>query len=578
MYQALKKILGDEHTRQLNLYLVLVIGFSVIQGQALMMLVPALDALFRQDFAAMETHILYFAVAVMFGCFFHYQHTMQGFKLALVLLKNLHHRLGDHLMTLPMGWFSMEKIGRLSRSATNGSLSVTNIFVRLLASVVSGILTPLTIAFLMLFIDWRMGATLLLCAPVIYFTHKWCAKWIGEMEKSTDRAGVEASNRVVEFAGNQQVLRIFGLSQEGYQPLESALDSQNAAGGSMLSQTIPRLLVGGGVVQLSFIAHVIVGLTLVLHQELSPAELIALLALSARFTGPLAELAGKSGLLKMAVNDLTRLNEVFDEKPLTEPGKTRDITRPGEVNFEHVEFQYTDTQPVFSDFSLNIPARSMTAIVGSSGSGKTTLMRLIMRYFDVQQGRVMVGGVDVRQQTIQELFSQISLVMQNVYLFDDTLEANVRIGRPDAAPECIEEAMQLAGVNEVIRRLPNGSHTKVGEGGSLLSGGEKQRVAIARAILKNAPVIIFDEATAALDGENERVIQHAMHVLRQRATLIVITHNLSTITLADQIVVLEQGHIVQLGCHTELASRQGRYRDFWQERLKVREWRLATSG
>ncbi|NOI30450.1 ABC transporter ATP-binding protein [Vibrio coralliilyticus] len=575
MYRALSRILEDTSIRHFQVYLLLIFLYSIIQGLALMMLAPILTELFRNDIQAVERHLMHLTGLVIIGAILHYAHTMSGFKLAMVVLNNAHRRLGDHLMTLPMGWFTSNKIGRLSRTASGGTLSITNIFVRLLFSFVSGVVTPLTIATMMMILDWRLGLTALFCIPILYLAHRWSARWISKMEKHTDQAGVEASNRVVEFARNQHVLRTFDVSKQGYWPLEQAIEAQTSAGGAMLAQTLPRLLVSGGLVQVMYVVLAFVGVTLSLQDALPPAELIAFLALAARFTGPLAELAGRSGMLKMAFNDLDRLTAVLESPSLPEPKEPPSLTRIGEIVFSQVHFHYPQSPPVFSGLSLTIPNRTMTAIVGPSGSGKTSVIRLVLRYFDVQQGQVSVGGIDVRQQTLSGLMAQVSVVMQKVYLFDDTLEANVRLGRPNATETELREAIALSGLDKVTARLPNGKLTKVGEAGHLLSGGEKQRVSIARAILKRAPIIIMDEATSALDPENEAIIRHAMTVLKTRSTLIVIAHHLPSIVDADQIIVMDKGRIHQQGDHQNLVNETGLYRTLWDKQKLNHDWRMT---
>lgn len=576
MFSDLKKILGPDEAKQLNYYMVWLIGFSVLQGIAMVMLVPLLSALFLKDSAAFMMYLAILALLVALICFAHYQHTMKGFNLALTVLGRLHQRLGDHLITLPLGWFSAEKAGRLSKSATEGALMVTNILAHFMSPVVSGLVTPATIAFLMLFIDWRMGIVALCCGPLIYIAHRWSSKWIGLSEIEVDAAGVEVNNRVVEFAQKQSLLRVFGLAQEGYRPLDESIAAQQQAGRAMLDHTLPRLLAGGMIVQLTFILLVVVGVILFLNQALLAIELVVLLALLARLTSPLAEAAGRSGLLRMASNDLNRLARIFNEAPLNVPKVTAAITQPGDVRFDNVQFGYDSRHPILSNLSLHAPQNTMTAIIGSSGSGKTTISRLMMRFFDVQQGAVYVGGVDVRQQTTEALMAQISLVMQDVYLFDDTLEANIRIGCPDASAEALAEAAHLAGIDEMIQRLPNGWLTRVGEGGAALSGGERQRVSIARAIIKNAPIMLLDEATSSLDPENEYYIRQAMAVIKQRSTLIVIAHHMPTIMSADQILFLENGHIEAQGSHDVLINQSERYQQFWQGRMQAKGWCLRN--
>jgi ATP-binding cassette, subfamily B, bacterial IrtB/YbtQ len=281
-------------------------------------------------------------------------------------------------------------------------------------------------------------------------------------------------------------------------------------------------------------------------------------------------------VLRMARNDLRRIIDVLGERPLPEPTASPSVPEPGRIELDAVAFGYEPGRPVLRGVSFTVPPRTMTALVGSSGSGKTTVTRLIARFFDVDSGTVRVGGRDVRDQTTDALMAQLSLVFQDVYLFDDTLEANIRLGRPDASDAQVREAARLAGVDEIVERLPQGWATRVGEGGASLSGGERQRVSVARAILKDAPIVLLDEATAALDPENDRFVQNALQTLRERSTLLVIAHRLPTVMAADQILVLDEGTIVERGAHAELLATGGRYAAFWLERSRARGWRVRA--
>ncbi|MCA1184964.1 MULTISPECIES: ABC transporter ATP-binding protein [unclassified Saccharopolyspora] len=577
MIRHLATILGPQHRGALRSYLAWLVGYAVLEGLAMAFLVPVLGAVLSGDTGAAWRWLGALAIAVLATCVARYQQAMQGFRLALVTLGTLHRRLGDHVASLPLGWFSSEKVGRLSRSATGGTFMVTNVFAHLLTPVVSGVVTPATVAVAMLVLDWRLGLVMVLAAPLLYLTHRWSAHWIGRSEQQRDAADALAGNRVVEFARNQQTLRAFGRGAEGYAPLEEAIDGRGRAAGRMLTETMPRLLASGLAVQLSFAALVAVGVALVLGSAIEPVTLVALLALAARFVGPLTEVAGLSGMVRMAGNDLRRLAEIFDEEPLAEPAAAAEVTRPGEIEFDAVRFGYDPANPVLRDVSLRVPPRTMTAVVGASGSGKTTITRLIMRFFDVDSGVVRVGGADVRELGTAGLAEQVSLVMQDVYLFDDTLEANIRIGRPAATDEELREAARLAGVHEIVERLPQGWATPVGEGGASLSGGERQRVSVARAVLKGAPIVLLDEATAALDPENERYVQDALRSLMRTSTLVVIAHKLPTVVAADQILVLDDGRIAERGTHEELLAADGRYAEFWNRRTRSRGWRLVSA-
>ncbi|MFA7901196.1 ABC transporter ATP-binding protein [Pseudomonas aeruginosa] len=574
MIRSLLTLLGPSHAVRLYRYLAWLVASAVLQGLAVALLVPILQALFAGDLSTALVWLSALAAMVVLTCIAHYQQAMKGFALALVVLTTLHDRLGQHLMRLPLGWFNSEKIGRLSRSATSGTLMVTGLFAHYLGPVVSGMVIPATVALTLFVFDWRLGLTAVACAPLIYFTHHWSANAIGANDQRVEAAATLAGNRVVEFARYQQVLRAFGQAQSGYAPLQAANQAQKAAGGSMLSQTFPRLLAGGLCVQLAFALLVGVGIALASSGEIDAIQLVALLALAARFVGPLAEAAARSGLLRMAGNDLEQLADILRTAPLAQPKVSQPLSAPGSLAFEQVSFAYPGGPSVIEHLSFKVPPRSMTAIVGASGSGKTTITRLLMRFFDASEGQVKVGGVDVRDLSNEALMAQLSLVMQDVYLFDDSLEANIRVGNPDADAEQVAEAACLAGVDEIVARLPQGWATPVGEGGASLSGGERQRVSLARALLKRAPIVLLDEATAALDPQNEAYVQAAIRTLMHSATVLVIAHRLPTIMAADQILVLDRGRLVETGTHAQLLASNGRYAGFWHDRQRASGWRL----
>lgn len=578
MIRSLVTLLGPAHATRLYHYLAWLVTSAVLQGLAVALLVPILHALFAGDLPTAMAWLAGLAAMVVLTCIAHYQQAMKGFALALVVLTTLHDRLGQHLVSLPLGWFNSEKVGRLSRSATSGTLMVTGLFAHYLGPVVSGVVVPATVALTLFVFDWRLGLTAVLCAPLIYFTHHWSAAAIGSNDARVEAAATLAGNRVVEFARYQQVLRAFGRTQDGYQPLQAANLAQKQAGGSMLSQTFPKLLAGGLTVQLAFALLVGVGIALAAQGEIDAIQLVALLALAARFVGPLAEAAARSGLLRMAGNDLDQLVGILREPPLPEPVASQPLTAPGSLAFEQVSFAYPSGPTVLRNLTFDAPAHSMTAIVGASGSGKTTVTRLLMRFFDATEGHVKVGGVDVRELSNEALMAQLSLVMQDVYLFDDSLEANIRVGSPDASARQVAEAARLAGVDEIVARLPQGWNTPVGEGGASLSGGERQRVSLARALLKRAPIVLLDEATAALDPQNEAFVQAAIRSLMQSSTVLVIAHRLPTIMAADQILVLDEGRLVEAGTHAQLLSLEGRYAGFWHDRQRAGGWRLNAQA
>ncbi|MEU0987324.1 ABC transporter ATP-binding protein [Streptomyces sp. NPDC005953] len=577
MIRDLAAVLGPDHRPALVRYLGTLALTGVSQGAAVAFIVPVLGRLLAGDTDGAAQWLPWMGGAVALSLLAHYAQAMLGFRLALVILTTLHHRLGDHAVTLPLGWFDGTTVGRLSRIGTKSVFSIAGSCAHLLQPLVTGVLAPATVIVVMLWHDWRLGLAVLVCSPLILLTARLSVRLMTRSDEENDRAGVEAANRVLEFARDQTVLRAFGRTTEGYRPLEDALEEQRIAARRQVVLSIPGMLLSGFAVQLCFSALIGVGALLALRDSVDPVELIALLALVARFTGPLAEVGELAGVLRMAGNDLRRVREVLDESPLPAPERSTPVRTPGEIELTGVRFGYAEGPDVLDGVGFTVPPRTMTALVGASGAGKTTVTRLIARFSDVRGGTVRVGGTDVREQRTEDLMAQLALVFQDVHLFDDTLIGNIRIGRPDATDEEVHRAARLAGVDEIVDRLPDGWSARVGEGGRALSGGERQRVSVARALLKNAPVVLLDEATAALDPENEAAVQRALEELRANSTLLVIAHRLSTVMTADQIVVLHEGRVAERGTHADLLALDGHYARFWHERSRAAGWRITAA-
>ena len=288
------------------------------------------------------------------------------------------------------------------------------------------------------------------------------------------------------------------------------------------------------------------------------------------------ELVGSMASVARVVEaSLDRMESVLDTPSLDENGKDI-IPKHLGIEMRHVSFAYEDKE-IIHDISFTIPEKTTCAIVGPSGSGKTTICSLIARFWDVQQGQILVGGYDVREYTCDSLLRNFSIVFQHVYLFEDTIENNIKFGRPEATANQVIDAAKRACCHDFIMSLPQGYKTKVGEGGSSLSGGEKQRISIARAILKDAPIIILDEATASVDPENQQELQKAIEELTKNKTILMIAHRLSTVRSANQIIVLENGEIIQLGTHRELMAQEGLYRRFVNVKEQTIGWRLRRN-
>ncbi len=386
----------------------------------------------------------------------------------------------------------------------------------------------------------------------------------------------ELSMRIVEFASNQPALRSAGRADDDL-PLEEALAEESRASRRDLWYSLLGNLLNGVVTQIVVIGLIMLAAGFAISGELAPLEAFAFIGIALRANQILAEIGEQRLGIEAQRPNVATADRLLGAPVLSGAADPVTLSEPGQIELDHVSFGYLPEVRVLDDVSLEVPARTMTALVGPSGSGKTTIARLVARFYDIDSGTVRVGGVDVRDQPVEQLMGQLSMVFQDVYLFDDTLRANVLVGNPSAPDEQVQRAADLAGVSEIVDRLPDGWNSLVGEGGRALSGGERQRVSVARALLKGSEIVLLDEATSALDPENEANVVAAVEALRRRSTVLVIAHKLDTIRSADAIVVFDDdGTVVQAGTHEELIAVDGRYRDFWHSREQAAGWRLTA--
>ncbi|MGW0518510.1 ABC transporter ATP-binding protein [Crossiella sp. NPDC003009] len=575
MIRSLLSVLGPAHAAPLRRMIGVMALASVLQGLAFALLVPVLRALLGPSPADAWPWLGVFAAVALAQSLAAYAAQVAGYRAGSTLSRGLHHRLGDHIASLPLGFFTGDRLGKLGQLTSGGVINVMQVPAHLLRPLIDAVLTPATVVALMYLFDWRLALAATLSAPVLYFVYQWSGALIQRTDRGRDLVIAEAGGRVVEFAQTQPVLRAFGRTVQGYRLLDEALVAQRDAGRRMITTGVWGLVGFGLVVQAAFTVLLVLGVSLALGGSLGVPELLALLVLAARFVEPLAMAADLGGAIRLGRNALHRMTELLAAPLLPEPAAPR---KPGDASIELVDVSFGyDSRPVLTNVSLRVPPRSMTALVGPSGSGKTTVTRLIARFFDVDSGSVRLGGVDVREIAGEQLMSLVSLVFQDVYLFEGTIEENIRVGRPGASEEQVRAAARLARVEEIVERLPGGWSARIGEGGVTLSGGERQRISIARAILKDAPIVLLDEATAALDPENESAVQDALTALTADRTLLVIAHRLQTVVAADRIVVLEAGRVAESGTHEELLTLGGRYAEFWAERNRAHGWRLLPT-
>ena len=568
---------GFSHVMYLSCIVGLVRGFSLIS------FIPAAIALTSgQPAWGMDLRGWLIALAVCAAASFilEYFLAIRSYVVAFDFLTNMHRAIGDKIASLPLGAFRADTAGKTSRLVSRELMMLGEIFAHMYSPLIAAIVTSLTMLAGITVFSPVLGVVCLVSVPIVaggVWVARRCLLSGSALKEAPAR---ELSHRIVEYATKQGALRACGRSAS-YEPLQRAEELYGAAARrSLIRETLGQITNGmaAQVVVVSLICAI--GL-LAVGGSVSPVEAVVAIGLLLRFTQILVDIGMLTSAFETRRPVLDLGHEILSAPELptaSEDGESDDSAElSASVALEDVVFSYEADQPVLQGVSFRVEPGTMTAIVGPSGCGKTTIARLIARFYDVDSGVVSVGDRDVRSWDTAKLMAQLSLVFQDVYLFDDTLEANVRVGRPDASAAEIEEAARLSGVDEIVARLPMGWDTPVGEGGRALSGGERQRVSIARALLKDSPIVLFDEATSALDPENEHRVTAAMDKLRRNATLIVIAHKLDTITAADQIVVLdENGRVTQIGTHAQLfAETEGQYRGFWEARSRAAGWRLV---
>ncbi|MEM1217772.1 MAG: ABC transporter ATP-binding protein [Bacteroidota bacterium] len=490
--------------------------------------------------------------------------------------RRLRLELGNKLQRLSLGYYKSKDPGDLASVLLQDAANFENIFGHSFPNMANAIFGVLLLSGFLLYLDWRLAITLLFAIVLVVPLMQWSRWLIVRRGETQVQARTRTTSRFLEYILGIQHIKAYRRTGPKFASLQTALGDLRDASIKVEAIPGPVVLMVGVVLELFFILMIWFALFYLLDGSITVPVLIAFLIIGYRLYEPVKVLMIEYPVLNYMNISLQRIRTILDAPE--QPAGQELVPSTFDIEFANVHFSYNEEKKVLQGVSFQAKNGTMTALVGPSGSGKTTITALIARFWDAQEGRISIGGVDVKDMRPQQVYQLISEVFQEVYLFDGTIYDNIKIGRPDASPAEIQKVAELAQVPEFSDQLANGLHSNVGEGGSKLSGGQKQRISIARALLKDAPIVLLDEATASLDPENEIYIQRAIQELVRNKTVIVIAHKLSTVQRANRILVLNEGRLVESGKHEELlAMESGLYAHLWNTQQQVHGWKLSSN-
>ena len=480
--------------------------------------------------------------------------------------------IAEHLKYLPMGYFNRNSLGYITSVATNSMEALADVATRVVMMVTQGILTTIFVVLMILLFDLRIGGIAVL-GVLLYFAINSLlqkkSKTIAPLKDSSDRKLVE---KVLEYVQGIAEVKAYNLTGKKSRALNEAIDENSAANTKAEMAFVPIMFLQNLTAKLLGVVVAIISVAFYLNGTMELLNAVVMILAAFILFGALDTAGNYSALLRNVDLYVGKAQAVLNMPTMDIDGKDI-IPSSYDIDVENAEFSY-DKRKIIDGVSIHIPQHTTTAIVGPSGGGKTTLCHLISRFWDVDKGCVKLGGVDVREYSMDSLMRNFSFVFQSVYLFQDTIANNIRFGQPDAPMEKVIEASRKACCHDFIMALPDGYDTVIGEGGASLSGGEKQRISIARAIMKDAPIIILDEATANVDPESEQELTVAIEALTKEKTILMIAHRLKTVRHADNILVIDKGRIAQSGTHEQLMEQGGIYRRFVESREQAVGWKV----
>ena len=483
--------------------------------------------------------------------------------------------IAEHLRYLPMGFFNKNSLGVITNVTTNTMESLADIATRIVMITTQGILTTAVITCFVFAFDWRIG--LVLTAGIVLYII-----FNAVMQQATrpaaprkHRADEDMVSQVIEYVQGIAEVKNYSMTDDTAKKLDAAITEKQGADTHLEYTVIPWVTMQNLATKMTGVVMCILSLKLYFAGSMPLLYCIMMMVASFMVYESLDSMSSFTALMRNIHIAVTKTKEILDMPPMDIDGAEIEPLKR-DIELKKVSFSY-DKKKIIDGVSLRIPEKTTTAFVGPSGGGKTTLCHLMARFWDVQEGEVFLGGKNVKDYSFDSLMKNFSFVFQSVYLFEDTIANNLRFGEPEASMERVIEAAKKAKCHDFIMSLPNGYETIIGEGGASLSGGEKQRISIARAIMKDAPIIILDEATANVDPENETELTAAIEALTKEKTIIMIAHRLKTVRHADQIFVIDNGHIAQKGTHDDLMTQEGIYKSFVEGRQEAASWKIVSA-
>ena len=576
MWKLLTRVVNAAEMRVITAWFV---ASAVLQGLTLAFMIPFLRALYSRSESLtawlIAVVVLGVVTAVVDTTAMHRSYRVSVFEVCDTMID----RIAEHVLTLPLGWFSAEREAAVVNATSKEVNTLSHLASMVIPNLCNAFIVPLVMLAATAVVEWPLA--IIMAATIVPLVLVWrlmedATTRANEME---DRTSSAAAGRLVEFARLQPVLRATGVTKTGWAPVRAALEADSAS-------TLDGLRVKGRpgqyfnlIVNIAFALVMAAGLSRVSGHRLDVVGYLAIMAVTARTLLPLTKAAMYGSEADNAKVALRAVGDILDARPLSDPEPGQEVEPWGTtIALNDVSFSYDVGRPVLAGVSLSAPQGRVTALVGPSGAGKSTILRLAARFWDVDDGTVTIGGAPVRSMRASTIMGMTSMVFQDVYLFDTTIRENLRIARPEATDAELAEAARRARLDRVIEALPHGWDTQVGPGGLSLSGGERQRVAIARAFVKDAPILLLDEITSALDGENESAITEVVRELSEGRTVIVVAHRLSTVRQADEVVFLEPteagARVAQRGTPQELAAVPGPFREFIEASTASSRWHI----